>query len=335
MLAVKATLSRLTFLLAIAGTMAAQSTGGKSRFLSVTFAIDGEKTNCPDLKVALRLHGSEIVPEQSDQGFVVPAVFHDMEHDSSRMDVNVTCGEYSLNFPDISPSWVSPGHWEFGVAYPPYWIERFGWTTAIERGTWVSYLESECNGCDPGVFTTVSHPVPPEKLVANLKHERPEASGKRARDISYALSVFGTEYERNRNYLLKVLNTCLSRPNDSPEDDVCDSQLLSFVTNLYWRGDSELLQPLLQIGDSRRDVIGEIGYFYGDLLERQPAAALNEMSTLSTEKQQSICALAGEDDFSINTPKLQRVAEHLRALGTDEAARCLKEAETKAGRTAK
>jgi hypothetical protein len=110
---------------------------------------------------------------------------------------------------------------------------------------------------------------------------------------------------------------------------------LDYVTNLYWRGDAGLLAPLLEIADERTDVIGEIGYFYGNLLDRQLSHALKGMSALSVEKQQTICELAGGDDFSLDPPKFQRVAEDLRTVGTEVAVRCLKQAETKAGRVAK
>jgi uncharacterized protein with HEPN domain len=40
-----------------------------------------------------------------------------------------------------------------------------------------------------------------------------------------------------------------------------------------------------------------------------------------------ICKLAGEDEYSINEPKLERVAGRLQAIGDETADRCLQEAE--------
>jgi hypothetical protein len=94
-----------------------------------------------------------------------------------------------------------------------------------------------------------------------------------------------------------------------------------------------LLAPLLEVADDRPDVISEIRYFYGNLLDRRPEVALKGMDDLSVEKEQTICALAGKDDFSLDMPKFQRVEEHLRAIGTEIALRCLQEATRKAGRT--
>lgn len=320
-------------MLATAGSLAAQRID-RNQFLSVKFSVDGEEVSCPDLRITLRFHGHAIVPELSGHGFVVPAVFKNADQDADKVDVGVICGGYSLDFPDLHPSWVSPGDWEFGIAYPPYWFEEFSYTTSIEHGAWISYLLSECNNCDPGVYTTISHPTPPENLVTSLKREQPDASGQRARDIAYTLAVFGLDYQPNRDYLLRLLRSCLSRPKESSEDELCDSKLLSFLTNLYWRGDDELLPSLLQIADSRGDVIGQIGYFYGDLLERHTTAAVTGMSKLTLEKQRGICGLAGKYDLHIDTPKFERVAENLRSLGTVVATRCLREAESKAGATA-
>jgi hypothetical protein len=106
---------------------------------------------------------------------------------------------------------------------------------------------------------------------------------------------------------------------------------LDYVTNLYWRGDNGLLDPLLQLADSRKDVIYEVGTFYGQLLDRHTTIALQGMRSLPIAKQQVICRLAGEDDFSMDPPKLERVVEGLHAAQDEVAERCLHEAERAAG----
>ncbi len=155
-----------------------------------------------------------------------------------------------------------------------------------------------------------------------MKREQLSASGVRARNIAYALAVFGFQYEKNRDYLLLVLNNCLARPRESPENDECDSELLDFITNLYWRGDDSLIMPLLLVVDTRRDVIGEIGTFYSDLLDRRGAVVFESIEKLPAENQKLICRLAYEDDLSIDGPKRDRVAAFLRGTGGEAAARC-------------
>jgi hypothetical protein len=313
---------------------AAAQTRERDEFISVSFAVDGKKVACNDLKVELRLDARQILPKRTSGGFTVPTELNKTSSGSSpdkKIDVSVSCGEFTMNFPQLHPSWVSPGRWELGIAYPPYWIERFRYSTALEHGAWISYLVSECNDCDPGVVTTISHPTPPPSLLRRLRSEQPSASGEGARDIAYALAVFNDDYQQNRDYLMNLVTTCLSRPKDSPGDEVCDDKLLDYVTNLYWRGDNGLLDPLLQLADSRKDVIYEVGTFYGQLLDRHTSIALQGMRSLPIAKQQVICRLAGEDDFSMDPPKLERVVEGLHAAQDEVAERCLHEAERAAG----
>lgn len=330
-----AIIATVLFPVATLGSLAQER--GLNQSIAVKFAIDGKTVACENLRIQLHLDGHTIEPKHSGSEFTVPAALSKNSLEWSpeqKVDVNISCGKHTLSFPKLDHTWISPGQWEVGITYPPYWIERFGWTRAVEKGTWLTYLDSECDGCDPGVFTTIPHTIPPPSLIAGLRREQPGASGERARDIAYALAVFGTDYQKNRDYLVKSLTDCLARPKDSPEDDVCDSRLLDYLTNLYWRGDGGLLEGLLQLADSRKDVISEVGTFYANLLDRHTAAALRGMQKVTLEKQRTVCSLAGEDDFSIDGPKLNRVAKHLHAAGDPVAELCLQEAEQAAGRVA-
>ncbi len=322
-----------TVLLAMIAVSAAAQTRELIQSVSVTFAIDGKPTPCDHLKTQLRLDGRRIKPKYTDRGFAIPTAFDKKASEWSadeKVDVSVSCGKYTLTFPKLHPTWVSPGSWKIGIAHPPYWFEGFRYTAAIEHGTWLSYLESECDGCDPGVVT-ISHRTPPASVIKLLQDEQPTASAERARDIAYALAVYNVEYQHSRDYLLELLNACLSRPRESPEDDVCDRRLLDYATNLYWRGDSTLLPKLLQMADPREDVIGEIGTFYAGLLDRRTPIAVEGLQGLSNAKQETICRLAGEDDFSIDAPRLNRVGKQLHNMGGEVAGRCLREAERAAG----
>jgi hypothetical protein len=313
---------------------AAAQTREREAVIFVMFAVDGKKVACDDLKVELSFGGRRIVPKRIGNGFIVPPEFLKTSAGwppDQKIDVSIRCGEFALIFPQLHPSWVSPGHWELGIARPPYWIERFRYSAALEQGTWLSYLVSECNGCDPGIVTTISHPNPPPSLLKHLRHEQQTASGEGARDIAYSLAVFKAEYRQNRDYLVDLLNACVSRPKESPEDDVCNGKLLDYVTNLYWRGDDGLLEPLLQLADSRKDVIDEVGTFYGQLLDRHTAATLQAMQSLSIAKQRTICKLAGEDEFRMDAPKLERVVDRLHAAQDEVAERCLQETARAAG----
>lgn len=320
-------------LLAMVAATASAQTHEPTQSISVAFAIDGKPISCDHLKIQLRLNGRKIEPKYTESGFAIPAVFDKKASAWSadeKVDVIVSCGKYTLTFPKLHPTWVSPGSWKVGIVHPPYWFEEFRYTSAIEHGMWLSYLVSECNQCDPGVITSISHRTPPVSVVKLLQVEQPTASVEHARDIAYALAVYNVEYRQNRDFVLGLLNDCLARPKESSEDDVCDHRLLDYITNLYWRGDSTLLPLLLQIADSRKDVIGEIGTFYARLLDRRTAIALEGLQGLSIDKQQTVCRLAGADDFRLDGPEFDRVTRQLHYIGGEVANRCLREAESAA-----
>lgn len=202
--------------------------------------------------------------------------------------------------------------WQVRIDYPPF-------VQVVEHGTntWVSYLEPQVGG-DAAEITGYSDPVP--GVVERLIAEQPSSTGGRARDIAYALAVFGSDYQKNRDFLLQLLNTCVQKTQGSPEDDGCDYRLLDYLVNLYWRGDTTLLQPLLQIADPERGSLGFIEDFYADLLQRQPARAMQSLQTLDAQRQETVCDVAGE---GIRGTQFKNVERSLRAFGNGVANRCL------------
>jgi len=290
--------------------------------VSVAFATDGKPTRCTAFRVELRFDGKVIKPNQAGQHFDVPDVFKKPPkqwREDQRVDISLSCGGHTLVFPNQHPAFLREGDWQLGVAYPLYAVKEYGYTHEFDSGAWLGYLIVEG---EPGVVTFSSQPEPPADLSDALRKEQLNASPERLRDISYVLAVFNVEYQKNRDYLLSTLNNCLSRPRESPEDEVCDGDLFSFVANLYWRGDHQLLPPLLQIAEPRRDVIGDIGTFYADLLERRGVIVLGGMQELPDDKQRVVCRLA-DDDLSVNSPKRERIKTVLRKASGTAAVQCL------------
>lgn len=297
--------------------------------MNLTFRVDGKLVPCVGRKVSLRLGNQTINPEPTLNGFVVPRIFaqayaSEKTRAENNVEVSITCGDDHLSFSGLYPVWVSAGDWEVGISHPPYWFELFSRSPAIEHGTWVSYLESECAGCDPGVITSVPHVETASVISEGLLHEQPMATGERARDIAYTLAVYGRERELNANYLANLLKSCLVKA-DSSEDAVCDSRLLAYLTNLYWRGSDGLLVPLMRAATSRKDVISDVGTFYSDLLDRRPDAALHALEAETADIRQAVCKLAQDDDLYLNAPKRDRVVVSLRRSGNRVATECLKE----------
>lgn len=300
-----------------------------NQMLLVKFDDDGTQFSCVKLDIQLEFSGTSISREYSDGKFLIPGEVLALDK-SQPVDVTVTCDGHSAQFPSLPASWLRSGYWNVGIDYPPFRTESRR-SPSIEKGAWLSYIEFEPDGYD-GVVTAISHPEVPQELLSRLRNEQPTASGARARDIAYALAVFKDNYNRNRDYLLQLLKTCADRGKGSPQDAVCDDDLLDFVTNLYWRGDESLLQPLLTLPVSLNDSGYDLGTFYSDVLDRHPTSILHGLHTLTPEHRQDICKMAGKDDLSTDGPKLKRVEKGLSSSTDDLAKPCLQAAKQGAGR---
>lgn len=301
--------------------------------IAVTFTIDGVSVLCDNLVVELHV-GKHLVPvERIDHGFIVPSIFSRLyasppSRRKNNIGIHVTCDAYAFDFQDEYPVRLLPGVWELAIDYPDSWFER---SSGAEIGEWVSSIEWACDECEPVVVESQTHSSIPAEVVERLRKEQPAATGTRAMEIAFALAVFGLDRERNRNYLVDLLTVCLSSPDKPAIEGICDHvRLTSMIANLYLRGDSELLNPLLKVADSDAYVAEEIGDFYAEMLDRRPAEILRGMESLPIAKKQAVCRLAGENEHSVEIPRFQRIAENLRTTGSDLARGCLQTAQVAA-----
>lgn len=189
----------------------------------------------------------------------------------------------------------------------------------------MSSVEWLYDGCEPCEFSLVTHTDIPPLVVERLRKEQPTAWGERAMDVAYALAVVHVDYTKNRDYLLDLLGVCLAKPVGRPPlEDICDdTRLVSYLVNLYWRGDNDLMLPLLNAAGSQSYAVDLIDGFYGDLLERSTQDALREIAVLPIEKQTAICKVAGINNPGIDAEKRDRAITRLRAAEGDMAGRCL------------
>ena len=310
----------------LAGVASGQPTLPSGHSIGVRFVVDGNTVPCSDLSVKLSIGDQEIVPVRIKDGFVVPqAILSAYANEFSRIRANIAakiaCGERAVMATGLYPAQVLPGTWEVGIACPTSWFDSPA--GARETGTWVSYIVSECNGCDPGVVISQAHEDLAQDEIQRLRAEQRESSGERARDVAYALAVFRSDYRTNRDHLVTTLSQCLARPVNSPEDDVCDPRLVQYLANLYWRGDNELLHVLINLAQQREDVVDDAGTFFADLLDRRTQIALNELGSVPDDKQRLVCAMAFDSDLRFDPPKLNRVQSNLKRIGTEIGRRCL------------
>jgi hypothetical protein len=298
------------------------------RLVTVKFVVDGEVQQCYYTKIKLHIGRQLIRPKITKGGFSAPAVFdrlyaNGQTRRTANIAADITCRDRTLAFDGLYPSWVKPGLWTVGVANPISWPRD--WSYATQTGFWSSYLESECNGCDPGVVALQAQTEIPRAALSRLVVEQPHATDARARDIAFALAVWKYDAAGNTELLKGLFASCLKKAETDPEDDVCDDALLHELANLYWRGDDKLLPLLLRSAESKSRTAADIGYFSGDLLERRTVVALAALKDLGPDVQRAVCRTAGEDDFRINSPRTERVQEQLREVGGEVAERCLAE----------
>jgi hypothetical protein len=300
--------------------------------ITVSYSVDGHPEKCNGLRVALNIRGELISPSTHENQFVVPDRINKLYDDpqtrnQNNIDIHVVCNGVVFKFPNQYPARVLPGTWEVGIDYPPHWFEQFRRNEIIESGMWLTHLSTECIGCDPGVITSVTHADLPKEMAAQVRRHQSTATGTAARDAAYALAVYGIHYKRNSDYLLSLLQRCLTHLDNSLEDDVCNETLLDELTNLYWRGDKAILDPLLRSAGSKSNAVDELGDFVASLLDRQTRAAIEELAGLPEPQRQAVCRLAGIDEFSLNTPRFKRIAAKLNSVGESISLECLKSAE--------
>ncbi|MGB0064386.1 MAG: hypothetical protein WBP85_08055 [Terracidiphilus sp.] len=302
--------------------------------IKLEFDVDGHPVACKSLSVELSLGRYHFTLPILDREFVIPqkifkAYASKRHRYKANLSATVSCDDYKVDMSGLYPVSALPGWWTAGISYPASWFDEASESIVPEAGAWVSYIETECIDCDPGVITWQSHIDVPQAVLERLRKEQPSAGEQRARDIAYALAVFHFEYESNRDRLTKQLNDCLlpgkvPATEDQADFDTCDRHLFGEIANLYWRGDASLLQPLLQVANRDENAVEGSGKFYSDLLDRRTEIALKGIGQLPPHKQHAVCERAVQGDLESDSPKLQRVEANLRAVSSETASDCLK-----------
>ena len=165
--------------------------------------------------------------------------------------------------------------------------------------------------------------VPKAEAISRLNEAKKTAKDKRLQKISFLLAVLGGDYAQNRDYLLGLLNNCITKKA------ICDEDAGLYLVNLYWRGHHELLSPLLDAGKTDHAALAELlGSYYSDVLIRIPTAFIAAIRTRPEPEQKSFCYMAGAEDGSGMPPQdLAKVRKALTA-STDKVTRdCLAQVE--------
>ena len=169
--------------------------------------------------------------------------------------------------------------------------------------------------------------TPAEKgqAVKRLEAAQKQATGKRAQEIAFLLATLGSNYSKNRDYLVRALHGCYHATAKSN----CDEETSEFLEALYKSGHDELLPALLAAWVTDQAALLELlGGFYSNVLTEKPAQFLDSIQSFPMATQKSICALAGSTDGSGMAPEtLQQARKQLKAIGSAVALRCLRQVE--------
>jgi len=165
--------------------------------------------------------------------------------------------------------------------------------------------------------------VPKDEAINRLNEQKKNASGKRLQEISFLLAVLGSDYEKNRDYLLALLNNCTTVRG------ICDEDPGAYLVNLYRRGHNELLPSLLDAGRTRHAALAELlGSFYSSVITQTPNAFITAIKTRPQPEQKTLCYMASAGDGSGMPPAdVAKVGKALRRSADKAAKDCLAQVE--------
>jgi hypothetical protein len=168
-------------------------------------------------------------------------------------------------------------------------------------------------------------PAEKSQAVKRLEAAQRQATGERAQQIAFLLAALGSNYSKNRDYLVRALHRCYHATAKSN----CDEETGGFLVALYKSGHDELLPPLLAAWVTDHAALLELlGDFYSDVLTEEPAKFLRSLEPFPIATQNSICGLAGAGDGGgIAQETLQKARKRLKAVGSEVALRCLRQVE--------
>lgn len=164
-------------------------------------------------------------------------------------------------------------------------------------------------------------PAQKGKAVNQLQAIQKQATGERSQEVAFLLAAYGSDYEKNRDYLIHTLRGCTSPSIKFG----CNDNTGAFLIVLYERGHKELLEPLMLFGkDSYNAALAEgVGAFYGEVLVKNPTEFLDTIRRFPPKTQRRVCELAGAGDGGgISPADLKRVRKQLTAKSDEVAAKC-------------
>lgn len=171
-------------------------------------------------------------------------------------------------------------------------------------------------------------PKPSEgaRVIHQLRVAQTTARGDQAQQVAFLLAVFGSDYQRNRDYLLWVLKGC-----EVPEiKHGCNDMTGEYLFYLYEQGHPDILAPLLNSSVKSHSAAGaeSLGELFADLVVKSPKDFLGAVRLFPPSTQRKMCYFAGTaGDGGMAPADLKKVRKQLGAMNDETAQRCLREIE--------
>ncbi|HYG99856.1 MAG TPA: hypothetical protein VD837_12050 [Terriglobales bacterium] len=131
--------------------------------------------------------------------------------------------------------------------------------------------------------------VPTADAIAALTTAQADAMGTRGDAIAYLMVVLGHERDANRTRLANSLRDCTRDPES------CDERMVAYLGNLFERGDSLALEPLLNAAETGK-LTDSLGATYGDMIAHDTRAFVSAVSRRSDKEQRRICRMVASGD---------------------------------------
>lgn len=132
-----------------------------------------------------------------------------------------------------------------------------------------------------------------ETAVKVLTGAQTDAKGIKAEGIAYLLVILGHEADSNRERLLASLRACARDP------EPCEDRLISYLGNLFQRGDALVLASLLDSSSITDPNLSEVlSSTYQDMLAHDTRGVITAISRRSNQDQRHICRMIAAGDGS-------------------------------------
>jgi hypothetical protein len=219
---------------------------------------------------------------------------------------------------------IESGEYDAEVRQPSLYFALLVIASAIAAGQQKAERDIVARLLPDGDPHRMVNPDPAEKgaAIKELRSAQKTATEERLAQVAFLLAAYGSDYEKNRDYLIEDLRGCTTPAIKSG----CDGNIADYLIVLYERGHKDVLKPMMLVGkDSYSAAVAEsLGSFLSNFLIDSPDAFFDTIRPFTPDAQKDLCGLAGTaDGGGLSAEKLQRVRKTLNAKNDELSLTCL------------